>query len=264
MIISHEHECIFVHCRKTAGSAITALMNPYLGPNDVQIGVWDDALRNGGRFNRFALQILARKSPDIARRTVKDILKGRKPKLSRYANPITRALFHHHHGFGCSVSAAAHPLAVEVMEYDETAWKNYFKFSIVRNPWTHAISDYYWRRKVSGAEYVDFIEFLRRTNNSEREDPEGIAAPIRSNWGLYTLDNEIAVDYVGHFETLQDDLDEVGKRIGIPLNLSKVRAKSGVRDRDRRIVDHYDEEAMALVADIYEKEIAAFGYETPF
>ena len=38
MIISHKHEFIFIHTRKTAGSAIKCSLAKYLGPDDIVVG----------------------------------------------------------------------------------------------------------------------------------------------------------------------------------------------------------------------------------
>jgi len=52
MIISHRHRFIFIHCRKTAGSAIKSLLARQLGPQDLQIGCWGDAVAAGAAPNR--------------------------------------------------------------------------------------------------------------------------------------------------------------------------------------------------------------------
>ena len=52
MIISYKNKLIFIHCRKVAGSAITAYLNQFIGPDDIQVGVWEDTILNDGSYNK--------------------------------------------------------------------------------------------------------------------------------------------------------------------------------------------------------------------
>ena len=52
MILSHQQRFIFVHSRKTAGSAITAALNHHLGPRDIQLGAWPEAIASGDEINK--------------------------------------------------------------------------------------------------------------------------------------------------------------------------------------------------------------------
>lgn len=47
MIISHKHKFIFIHCRKVAGSSISAFLSNKLGRFDLQIGAWGDSFDLG-------------------------------------------------------------------------------------------------------------------------------------------------------------------------------------------------------------------------
>jgi len=156
----------------------------------------------------------------------------------------------------------AHPKASVVRDFDDLAWRNYFKFCFVRNPWDHAVSDYFWRCSVRGCSHVTFKEFLKRMDNPEQPDIEGIVPPMRSNWEIYTIDDKIAVDFVGKFENLGADLWKVGQHLGIKLDLNSVpRSKGGIRKTRKSLSEIYDYEAVELVRSIYENEIAEFRYE---
>ena len=58
MFISFKKKYIFMHSRKTAGSSITALLNKDIGPKDIQIGAWPDAIEAGGKYNNHAISII--------------------------------------------------------------------------------------------------------------------------------------------------------------------------------------------------------------
>ena len=127
-------------------------------------------------------------------------------------------------------------------------WRDYFKFTIERNPFDKAVSRYWWdtRNKEVRPEIGAFLPKC-----SQRR---------LSNWPIYTIGNEIAVDYVIRFENLENGLQEVGERLGIgPIRM--VRAK-GTHRADKR---HYREvlggPERTLIERVCRREIEAFGYE---
>ena len=131
-------------------------------------------------------------------------------------------------------------------------WKEYFKFTIERNPFDKLVS-YYFMKKSDEKHSCgnSFKEFVLNCKNEVRNFPKGA--------NIYSLKGEIALDYIGHFETLEKDLDFICKKLGLP-NLNLGRKKSGFRpDRDYR--KYYDEETKEIVSKHYAKEIEAFGYK---
>ncbi|MEM9008996.1 MAG: hypothetical protein AAGE59_36495, partial [Cyanobacteria bacterium P01_F01_bin.86] len=81
-----------------------------------------------------------------------------------------------------------------------------------------------------------------------------------SNWWIYTIENQLAVDFVGRHENLYDDLEKVRKRLGIPSKILLPKAKAHFR-KDRR---HYSKvltpESRLLIESVCSKEMTCFGY----
>ncbi len=261
MLISYKHKFIFMHCRKAAGSTISALCNPYLGPDDVQVGIWGDIISNGGSYNARASNILREHKLCVLKGIFRDVIHGKLPHRPRtYQNDEINSFYENNYAFG---PVPAHASAVQVQSFDPAAWRNFFKFCIVRNPWTHAVSDFYWRKRLlfgkRGCD-VKFKEFLRRLNDPSRPDPEGLRPPIRSNWSVYTINDVVQMDIVARFENLANDLVDVQRKIGLSLDLRKFRAKGGIRDRRKMVAEHYDAESIDLVRQIYSEEIDQFNY----
>jgi hypothetical protein len=262
MIISHKHKFIFMHTQKAAGSTITALCNPHLGPHDIQNGIWIDTLRNGGRLNRKAVGILVTRAPLMAAWVVRNKIRNKKLKANPWLASIDWAI-KQYYAQRCGWPATPHPTAEQVRDYDKYAWQEYFKFSVVRNPWDHAVSYYHWNLYMKNTNNVSFKEFLYRLNDWDRPDPEQIRPPRKTTWPIYTIDNKIAVDHVIRFENLDAELTQLSQTLGIPLQ-KRIKTKSHHRDPKKSIADYYDIESLHLIENIYRKEIECFGYEPQF
>ena len=126
-------------------------------------------------------------------------------------------------------------------------WNKYFKFCFERNPFDRAISRYYWSTRDLEIRPA-ISDFLK-----------SIPAPLLSNWNIYTINNEISVDFVGRYETLAADLKKIRKIINLP-DFSLPFAKANYR-RDNL---HYSEvlsmKDRDLIKKICTKEIAVFKY----
>lgn len=255
MIISHRHKFIFLHCRKVAGSSITALLNQFLGPDDLQLGAWEESLRFGGRYNRKAIRDLAlepKAQLHLLSHMGKVLSRRRRPNLRGAINVALKQQY-------CNVLSnnPAHATAELVRDFAPDAWRDYYKFCFVRNPFEHAVSDFFWRK--CPAKGVDFVEFLKRKQDRAREDPERVVPSPATNWPIYTIQGKIAVDFVGRYETLSHDLERVFSEIGLdPQQMRLQRAKG--ETRKKRFAEMYNSEARALVEDVYGLEISEFGY----
>jgi hypothetical protein len=87
--------------------------------------------------------------------------------------------------------------------------------------------------------------------------------PIVSNWSIYTIDDKIAVDHVARYENIDQELADIGRKIGLDINIRNIHSKGGTRKRQKPVESYYDDEAIELVRDLYRAEIEAFKYE-PF
>jgi len=261
MIISYKKKIIFMHSRKTAGSSITVLLNKNIGPKDIQIGSWIDSLKSGGMYNQKAIAIASHEIINILRKSLKLSFHKKKMVLDHhYINYFIKKYAEKKYG----LKNGGHCTAKEVKNFAGKYWSEYFKFAFVRNPWDHAVSDFHWQTKSRKCNSVNFKEFLYRLDDPKREDKEKLRPPIITNWSIYTINDSIAVDFLGRYENLVEDLNKIGDKIGINLNIKDVRSKSGIRPPKKRLIDHYDEETIELVRKIYKKEIEEFGYELPF
>ena len=144
-------------------------------------------------------------------------------------------------------------------------WRDYFKFSIARNPWDRVVSDFSWqarnRPELQPARRwyhklgVPFDEF----GQTRRLFRDFVAGDWKTNDRFYLLDDELCVDFVVRYERLTDDLAEVCRRVGLPP-VALPRLKAGLRKEGRSYRDYYDEDAKAIVAERHHNDVRLFGY----
>ncbi|MCS3939539.1 hypothetical protein GGP84_002171 [Salinibacter ruber] len=253
MVVSYKNKFIFMHCRKTGGSSITCFLNRYLGQRDIQIGVWGDTIKNGGNYNiRVILDILhPRCSLNISSwgRLVKELYRGKKD-MNKIIGRIQKVRY----GF---FENPPHPTAIEVKRYFNNEWDNFYKFCFVRNPYEKAVSDYIYRVESRGKN-VSFSQFLERIAKPEVVDPENVVPNRPVNWPMYTINDNIAVDFIGRYEKLEDHLSHICKNIDIKYDTKLLPVSKRKKDYNYR--EYYSDKEKELVDYIYEREINEFNY----
>ena len=74
---------------------------------------------------------------------------------------------------------------------DDKVWRSYFKFAFDRNPWDRQVSFYHHRYRNEKAP-PSFASFMH----------EDARARI-DNYEIYSIDGDVAVDFVGRYENLE-------------------------------------------------------------
>ncbi|MDP7977608.1 sulfotransferase family 2 domain-containing protein [Bacillus sp. WLY-B-L8] len=129
----------------------------------------------------------------------------------------------------------------------EEIWNSYYKFCFDRNPWDKVISLYHYRSNPATVTFDDFLkssEFLRSYN-----------------FPRYTIHDQLAVDYIGKYENLENDLKMICNKIGLPFDGWLPRAKGNFRKNHQHYRTVYNEQQKELIQHYYKKEIDLLGYE---
>lgn len=138
----------------------------------------------------------------------------------------------------------------------------YATCAFVRNPWDRLASLYRYliekkQRKPGVSDLRSFADFLDQA-------ARGVA------WinGLHSFRNQvdffqdeqgrIAIDFVGHYEHLAEDVGLLSDRLGIPIRLPHVNRSSNA-GRDYR--HDYTDRLVEFVQDRFKRDIVQFGYE---
>lgn len=232
MIISHSHQFIFIKTYKTASSSMEIALSSVLEPEDVitPAHVSFDAQRTRGAGG----QNYRLDHPDVPKRPLLKRLLGRP---ERYYHP--------------SVGYYEHMPAWRVKRYiGDDIWRRYYKFAFERNPWDRQVSYYYYKNKTrqNRPEFADFMRLPKKKWYVENHD-------------LYTIDGEMALDFVGRYEQVEADFDKVLAAIGLSGQISLPKANVSKKKKTSSYRDYYTDELVELVRRTYAPEIARFGYE---
>ena len=230
MIISHEHKFIFLKTKKTAGTAIEAALSELCGPSDVIT-----PYREESETDRKGL------GPQNYR-----IEHPLKPKRPLWRKLLGRPERYYHH----SVGFYEHMPASRVRDYvGEEVWRSYFKFAFDRNPWDRQVSWYLYKTKSKSIRpsFERFMQDRRRA--------------FVTNYAIYTIDGKLAVDFVGRYENLQDELAKALDLAGVGRHLKVPRTNvTPNKDQARDYRSYYSDATRERVAEWYAPEIALLHY----
>jgi chondroitin 4-sulfotransferase 11 len=158
----------------------------------------------------------------------------------------------------------AHLTAREMKEHDPSEWwDTFFKFTVVRNPWDRALSEYNWRRMRKGARvtFESFEDFLRAALKGWEFELDDARHLMLQKDFILSDTQECLVDFVGRYETLQADLESVAGRVGLTIDDFPVKNRS--RSPLESISNQYTRETRHLVETLWGADIEFFGYEFP-
>ena len=78
---------------------------------------------------------------------------------------------------------------------------------------------------------------------------------------IYTINGKLAVDFVGKFENLNNDMEKIKKILNLPGKKVKL---IHTKKTNKSHLHFYNNESMRLVEEIWEKEFDLFDYKFPY
>ena len=229
MILSHAHKFIYVKTYKTGSTSLEAALSAICGPDDV-ITEASEQLRG---VRQKPAQNYRIDHPD-------------KPPRPFWRGLLGRPERHYHP----SVGYYEHMPAWRIRRYaGEQVWRDYYKFSFERNPWDRQVSWYHYKTKSKSSTAKPSFDAF----NMDRR------RAFVENWSLYTEADEVTLDFVGRYETLEADFKKVLDAISLggQVELPRENVSKGRQGSYR---EYYSREARDLVSEWYASEIEHFGY----
>ena len=165
-----------------------------------------------------------------------------------------------HHEVGIKMPRHARIICAREMLPHEY-FNRLFKFAFVRNPWDLQVSSFHHIRRerphlMQGMD--DFETFLRWKLNPERPYQYHIDTSIELQTDyLVDLHGNVIIDYIGHYENLQQDFDHVCSEIGIRSSILPHKRKATDRTDYRQ---YYNDSTAQLVADHFRRDIDTLKY----
>lgn len=140
---------------------------------------------------------------------------------------------------------------------DDEVWEEYFKFAFVRNPFDRFVSTCFFlnRGEADFSRYA--VQFMKQRLPLPRFRQRILVKPQYQQ--LCWVNGEIALDYVGRYETLQQSYDEICDRIGVP---SRELGQKNASDH-KTFDTYYDDELKNKVAEFYAEDLRIFDYAFP-
>lgn len=159
---------------------------------------------------------------------------------------------------------------------NDKIWNSYFKFTFVRNTYSHVISSYFFWVKIGRSpkplngimDMACFEEVVKyyKTPVGRRYDN---MTNIRSQHSFICDEKgKNMMDFVGRFETLQSDFDSICKKINIPpiqlpIQNSSAASNKGKYGSKVHWKEHYRQnpEAQEFVYKHWKRDIDAFKFK---
>jgi hypothetical protein len=228
MILSHKHKFIYIKTIKTASTSVEAALSTVCGPDDV-ITVAADRLMKY-RTGDVKAQNYKLDHPAV-------------PKQKLWRRLLGRPIRYYHPEIGYY----EHMPAWRVKTYvGDSIWNSYYKFSFERNPWDRQVSFYAYKTRDKNPK-PDFSSFNRDKRKAYVQ-----------NYELYSINGEIALDFIGRYENLEEDFKKVVERLGLSGELSLPKANASERPSSYR--EFYTNDSRDMIGSWYKREIDLFGY----
>jgi chondroitin 4-sulfotransferase 11 len=217
-------------------------------------------------------QMLLSLAPHYKQRHIERVLKGRaifQPCFDKHealfihvpksaGRSVVRGLF--------DVKSVEHAPADWYQRLDRDKFERYFKFTFVRNPWDRAVSAYTYLKNGGSAASEDDRHWSRFVNSFASFDEfvcEWMTADNIMRNALFTpqtlfLQDEygnLAMDFIGRFESLEEDFAEIANRLSVDATLPHIN-----QSRQVPYEDFYSDKSKDIVANIYAADISTFQY----
>ena len=149
-------------------------------------------------------------------------------------------------------------------------FRDFFKFTFVRNPWDRLVSGYHYMRDGGSPEAPSDLEWserhIRRYADFDDFVLHGLPRLEIRRWLTFVPQHEFVtlpwrrgpqVDFIGKVENMEQDFRQVSERLAISAPLE-------TRNRSQRGADYhsyYSLRTRAIVERYYAEDIKMFGYE---
>ena len=239
MIINHSKKFIFFANRKTASTSTAIALSSSCNHNDVITPLGrDEKIRKElgyqgptnfipwwNKLNYFS---------------IKAKCKLQKKGVSRYLKSI---------GLHTHIEART---ALDKNYISASTFKSYYSFCFIRNPWDHALSQFFELKKDQRLQSLDLDTFI------EGGMLDKFARSCRS---IYSDQGNILVKHLYRYENLQETIQNIFNDLSLTGNPQLPRAKSNLRTDKRPYQDLLNSNQKSNIERIFAQEIEWGKYQ---
>src|SRR4030095_884398 len=141
-------------------------------------------------------------------------------------------------------------------EVGSEKFNEYYKFTIVRNPWDKAVSQFFYMQKRP-----DLREYIgMKQEDSFKKYLQLTFSKLHVQWEKqhrFIVDDngEILVNFLGRLECFQKDAASILDHLNIRETIPHVNAT-----QHRHYTEYYDQESQEMLANYYHEDIRILGY----
>lgn len=137
---------------------------------------------------------------------------------------------------------------------NKNLWTPDKSFTIIRNPWDRLVSWFFWHHYLD----IDFDAWIctgMKVGYGYDWFNEPLTNPLDQD-KFFTINGEVAVNFVGRFENLKNDSEIIGKMYGVELNLDRLNTSCHTPYRE-----YYRSETRDIVGRRFDAFIKQWNYE---
>lgn len=227
MLICHRYKFIFIKTRKTAGTSLEIALSEFCDRDDIITPIFEEDEKIRQKLGYIQPQNY---EIPLKNYTIKDWLRlAVRHQKASYSNHMSARKIYSH--------------------IDLSIWNDYFKFCFDRNPWDKAVSWYYWLTRSLNRKPT-FSEFIHDLDSYKL-----------SNFDVYSIGDNIAVDRVARFENLDAEMKTIATILNLPKIPTMPKAKGSYRKDKRHYRELINPNDREQIFNVCRREIEYFGYE---
>lgn len=171
--------------------------------------------------------------------------------LNRRKNPHQKNYENRMHGVYVYYKTSPHLNAK--MNMTPQKWESYYKFSFIRNPYDRIISGWnHMNKQIPFKEYVKMKNFV--------SDMEFIHVFMNQSKHIMNEHGQIITNFIGHFETLEEDLDKVLNHLKV---FYRIHNPYQIVNSHKHLhfSKYYDQETLNIVNTLIADDLKHFDYK---
>jgi hypothetical protein len=141
-----------------------------------------------------------------------------------------------------------------------TIFNEYFKFTVVRNPFARLVSVYHYLIDQHTEEYGCFGNFVKCLAGLIKKPVIRNGSHYLGQYDYCYIEGQPVCDVVIHFEFLPSSFEIVRQKTGLISRLEHHNRNTWSPWKDRPIHDYFSDESADIVRTLYKLDFEKFGY----